>query len=268
MNCRMTRGIYLRADGMINCFCSTGELIDLAQVPFDSQDFDFINDIYWNENFRHIRDSFKKDCLPFPDICMKCKYLELYKKYEEEKAEKEIEWFHIEPASICNLKCSFCVHGDKSGHNNSKKRKPTILPRHVFKKIIDDIAKHNYSVKWGYFQGRGEPGLNPELWDMAQDIKRSVNCNFLVGSNGNIPYSDKIVLSGFDSLKIAVDSIIPEIYNRYRINGNIITIMELTKKIVAFKKKKNVKTPKIIWQKVLFDYNDSNEKDYCYLNYL
>jgi len=32
MNCRMSRGIYLRANGEINCYCSTGEQITLAKL--------------------------------------------------------------------------------------------------------------------------------------------------------------------------------------------------------------------------------------------
>ncbi|MCP4219515.1 MAG: hypothetical protein GY765_33075, partial [bacterium] len=98
MDCYMTRGIYLRANGEINCYCSTGEQVSLAQLPVDRLDFDFMKDYYFNEKYQYLRDSVKNNRVPFPNQCLKCNYLRPNAEYPGDK--KEIEWFHVEAASI------------------------------------------------------------------------------------------------------------------------------------------------------------------------
>lgn len=253
----MTRGIYLRANAEINCFCSTGEFITLAQLPVHTSDFNFIKDYYWNDKFSHIRESFKKNRLPFPDYCAKCKYLDPFGTYDEEKSHREIEWIHAEPSSLCNLQCSYCVHGST---DSQVRKNPCILPIILYEKILTDIKNEGYSIKWAYFQGRGEPGLHPDLWEMVKKTKDNFDTNFMVGTNGNITYSDHIVHSGLDKIKIAVDSIIPDVYQKYRAKGNINRLFELTEKIVNEKQKSNKDNPVVVWQKVLFNFNDSEEE--------
>ncbi len=44
MDCRMGRGIYLRANGEINCHCSTEEQVALAELPLEGEDWNFMHD--------------------------------------------------------------------------------------------------------------------------------------------------------------------------------------------------------------------------------
>ncbi|MEW5772125.1 MAG: radical SAM protein [Thermodesulfobacteriota bacterium] len=260
MNCRMGRGVYLRANGDINCYCSTGEQVLLAQLPPESQGWDFVSDVYLKGSFQRIREHLKKERLPFPNQCLKCNYLSPAACFDEDLVPSEIEWMHIEPAAICNLSCPYCVHGIPKKNRTYSRSGPNILSETLYNKILEDIKRHGMNIRWMYFSGRGEPGLHSEIWRMVRKAKSLFDTNFLVNTNGNIAYCDDIVTSGLDKIKIALDSLDQEIYARYRIGGSVEKIVNLTKEITACKKRLGSHTPLIIWQKVLQNYNDSKEE--------
>ncbi len=256
MKCRMTRGIYLRANGDLPCYCSTGEQISLGRVPFDSEDYNFVNDLYFNDKMKYVRDSFEAGIIPFPKYCLKCNYLDPFHRYESDLLDTEIEWAHIEPGVACNLACPYCIHGAQS----QNKLVRHFLPTEIYEKMVDDIANAGMTIKWMYFSGRGEPGLHRHLWDMVAYAKQRLDTNFLVNTNGNIPYQDAIITSGLDKIKIALDSLDQDVYATYRINGKVDRILKLTEQIARRKKELGVTNPEIIWQKVMFDFNDSQEE--------
>lgn len=256
----MARGIYLRANGEINCYCSTGEQISLAKLPNKEKNWNFIDDYYFKGLFKEIRSAMKIETLPFPTQCFKCNYLDPFCNYDEKLLKKEIEWAHIESAAVCNLKCPFCVHGIPSNERKYSRSGPKYLSFELYRKIINDIKNANMNIKWMYFSGRGEPALHKSIWEMVSYAKKNLNTNFLVNTNGNIKYTDDIVDSGLDKIKIAIDSIDQKIYGRYRINGYVSKILDFTEKIAQKKNQNNNKFPLIIWQKVMFNYNDSDEE--------
>jgi molybdenum cofactor biosynthesis enzyme MoaA len=264
MNCRMTRGIYLRANGEINCYCSTGEQISLAQLPLHSLNYNFIDDYYLNPSFQHIRQSFQDDKLPFPAYCLKCNYLEPFGEFESAKVRSEIEWAHLEAAAACNLRCPFCVHGIPFARRKYTRNGPRFLPTDLYGKLMRDTAAAGLNIKWMYFSGRGEPGLHPDLWQMVATAKNIFDTNFLVNTNGNIAFDDRILQCGLDKIKIAIDSIDAETYARYRVNGDLQKVIDLTEKISNARAKKKRAKPEIIWQKVMFNFNDSDEELLAY----
>jgi len=255
MYCQMMRGVYIRCNGEMACYCGPGETITLAQLPLEEQNFCFIKDYYFNTKHQYIRNSMVNNILPFPSVCLKCVYLKLNKS-EIEKLNHEIEWMHIESTSQCNLGCKFCI---PQKERRSFRKPPYYLPIHLFKKIINDTNSNGYKVDKMYFSGRGEPCLHQHIWDMVEYAKKVLKTNFLVNTNGNIKYSNHIVESGLDKIKIAIDGNRQEIYEKYRVHGKLYKIFELTNNISEYKNKLGKKTPKIIWQYILFSYNDSIE---------
>lgn len=259
MNCRMGRGVYLRANGEINCYCSTGEQISLATLPRELQGWDFVKDVYLQGRFRHLRDSLAADRLPFPDQCLKCNYLDPAGTFSEALVDREIEWMHLEAAAMCNLACPYCVHGIKADRRVYARGGPRLLDEALHAKVLEDIRAAGMGVRWMYFSGRGEPGLHPGLWRMVKRAKRLFQTNFLVNTNGNIPFSKEIVESGLDKIKIALDSLDQETYARYRVGGEVDRVLGLTRDIVECKRRLGSKTPSVIWQTVLQHYNDSRD---------
>jgi len=249
----MIRGIYLRANGEMACYCGPGEEVVLGQIPVDHTNYDFIEDFYKNDKHNYIRECMAKDILPYPNVCLKCIYLQSGLPSQIELLESEIEWMHIEASSNCNLNCPFCIPIEQ---RNTYRKKPHNLPYHLFEKVINDVASHGMKVKWMYFSGRGEASLNKDIWKMVKLAKDRLHTNFLVNTNGNLAYSDEIVLSGVDKIKIAIDGHDQETYAKYRRNGSLEKVTSFTSSLAGAKKRLGKSNPKIIWQYVLFNYND------------
>ena len=141
-----------------------------------------------------------------------------------------------------------------------------MIPVQFYNKILEDIHNAGLNIKWMYFSGRGEPGLHSDLWKMVETAKNLFDTNFLVNTNGNIKYDDMIVDSGLDKIKIAFESLYQETYGRYRVKGSVKRLLDLTQKIAERKRATDSNSPLIIWQKILFNYNDSDEELIEYQN--
>src|SRR6056297_675807 len=121
----------------------------------------------------------------------------------------------VEPTTACNLGCPECPSGLRQF------TRPTgNLKSDFFKRVIDESRNH-LSYLTFYFQG--EPFINPAFLDMvkyASDRKvytaTSTNAHFL-----NEAMARKTVESGLDRLIISLDGTTQEVYEQYRVNGQI-----------------------------------------------
>ncbi len=99
-----------------------------------------------------------------------------------------------------------------------------------------------------YFQG--EPYINPKFLDMVKYASdkgiytiTSTNGHFLNDENAK-----KTIESGLDRMIISVDGTTQEVYENYRKEGNLQTVLQGARNMVKWKKKMNSKTPHIIFQ--------------------
>ncbi|MCP4265283.1 MAG: radical SAM protein [Candidatus Brocadiaceae bacterium] len=256
MNCVMTKGIYLRANGNLACYCGTGSIVTLASLDLKRNNNDFVSKHYFGPSFQHIRESMANEKIPFPGICEQCDYLDIGAPLELENVNNEIEWFHWEPSYLCNLDCEWCC-GERE---KIKKEKVHYLPLSLFAEIVDSISKCGLKMKMGNICGQGEPLLNKNIWKMVAYAKNKIGGNILVSSNGNAEFNEEIVTCGLDKIKLAIDGITQETYARYRKNGSLKRVLDLTKNIAAYRKRIGSHKPSIIWQYLLFDHNDSEEE--------
>ena len=259
MNCNMTRGIYLRANGELNCYCSTGEQVTLGKLPPKDGDWNFVRDVYRGKRFSRVREAMARDILPFPRFCTKCNYLSPEVPAGPEGSET-IEWVHLEASALCNLRCPFCVHGASPDKGSRLRPKPHFLDPDLYRKMLDDIRDAGMGIRWIYFSGRGEPTLHPQVWNMVAETKERFDTNFLVNTNGNARFDPMIVDSGLDKIKIALDSLEQDVYARYRIGGSVETLLRLTDQIAEYKARTGRNNPTIVWQKVLFSFNSTPEQ--------
>ena len=88
-----------------------------------------------------------------------------------------------------------------------------------------------------YFQG--EPFLNPKFLELIQAAKRhrmftatSTNAHFIDQKN-----AEEIVESGLDQLIISVDGVTQEVYEQYRVHGDINKVWVATSALVEAKNK-------------------------------
>ena len=256
MNCVMTRGVYLRYDGRLPCYCSAGETVTLGRLPQDGSSFRFVEDYYRSPLFRRIRESMSRDMVPFPGVCDQCTYLDVHEAYRGDLLDSSLAWFHFEPSYNCNLKCQWC-DGQRTGaaapwgYN---------LPFELFAGVVNDMAAQGISLEKGNICGVGEPTMNPNVWKMVRLVREKLGGDILLSTNGNGPYSPDIVTSGLNKIKIAIDGVTQDVYKRYRKNGQISRVIDFISRITADRERLGSAYPKIIWQYILFNYNDSDKE--------
>jgi len=161
----------------------------------------------------------------------------------------------IEPTTACNLGCPECPSGLRKFDRNTGNLKPAF-----FDKIISEIEKDLIYLTF-YFQG--EPFINPgflEMVKVAHERKiytaTSTNAHFLDEEN-----AIKTIESGLDKLVISLDGTTQEIYEKYRINGQLDKVLNGTKELVKWKKKLNVNHPRIVFQFLVVAPNEHQIND-------
>ena len=139
----------------------------------------------------------------------------------------------IEPTSLCNLGCRFCVRTKMGVPFGS-------MSFEIFKKILDKLDclfKINLS-------GHGELFLNKEIFDM---IRYANNRGILINisTNGTLltkDVIDKICQVDIGEIGISVDSTKKEKYEKVRINANFGELMKNIKNLTEEIKKRKRKT--------------------------
>ncbi len=160
---------------------------------------------------------------------------------------KPIQWglpisISFEPTTSCNLRCPECPSGLRQFS------RPTgMLTTHFFEKTIAEISKELIYLIF-YFQG--EPYLNPKFLQMVNYAHRkgiytatSTNAHYLTNEKAK-----ETVESGLDRLIISIDGTTQEVYEQYRVGGNLEKVLQGARNIVYWKKKLKSKTPFIFFQ--------------------
>jgi radical SAM protein with 4Fe4S-binding SPASM domain len=148
----------------------------------------------------------------------------------------------FEPTTSCNLRCPECPSGLRAF------TRPTgMLENTFFRDTIDQLHRELLYLVF-YFQG--EPFLNPAFLDMVKYASAkgiytatSTNAHYLTDVNAR-----KTVESGLDRLIISLDGTTQEVYEQYRVGGNLKKVIAGAENIVKWKKALNSKTPFIIFQ--------------------
>ena len=160
---------------------------------------------------------------------------------------KPVQWGYpvslsFEPTTSCNLRCPECPSGLRAF------TRPTgMLENGFFKQTIDEVHKNLLYLIF-YFQG--EPYLNPDFLDMVKYASKkavytatSTNAHYLTDE-----IARQTVESGLDRLIISIDGTTQDVYEQYRVGGNLNKVMEGTRNIVKWKKQLKSKTPFIFFQ--------------------
>jgi glycosyltransferase involved in cell wall biosynthesis len=158
----------------------------------------------------------------------------------------------LEVSSACQLRCPSCPTATKE---TLKVVGQNLLQVDNFEKFINQapwlrkIEISNY----------GEIFLNPKLpriLELAHENGITITCENGVNLNNISEESlEAVVKYGVQSLVCSIDGVSQEIYEKYRVRGNLTTVLANLKKLNEFKKKYQRETPKLIWQFILFEHN-------------
>jgi radical SAM protein with 4Fe4S-binding SPASM domain len=161
----------------------------------------------------------------------------------------------IEPTTSCNLRCPECPSGLRSFS------RPTGMLQHEnMKRWISDLKNNLISITF-YFQG--EPYLNPDFLSLVKTASEnniytvtSTNAHYLNPDNAN-----KTVISGLNKIIISIDGASQDVYESYRIGGNLSKVIDGTKNLIHAKKQLKSRTPHIVFQCVVFSTNEHQIDD-------
>jgi radical SAM protein with 4Fe4S-binding SPASM domain len=180
--------------------------------------------------------------------------------YFSKWTKKPVQWGYpvsisFEPTTSCNLRCPECPSGLRAF------TRPTgMLQRDFFSETIDQLHKDLLYLVF-YFQG--EPYLNPDFLDMVKYASSkkiytatSTNAHYLNDDNAK-----RTIESGLDRLIISIDGTTQDVYEQYRVGGNLSKVLEGTKNIVKWKRDMKSKTPFIIFQFLVVKPNEHQIED-------
>lgn len=123
----------------------------------------------------------------------------------------------LELTSHCNLRCPECASG-----SGMMLRERGFMDPALYEKVIRELNPFIWYASL-YFQG--EPYLHPGFFSFLQltentKIIISTNGHYLGGENAK-----KTVLSGIHKLIVSLDGMDQQSYSKYRISGNLETVM-------------------------------------------
>lgn len=148
----------------------------------------------------------------------------------------------IEPTTACNLRCPECPSGLRSFT-----RATGNLKKDFYQETLSQISLTTISLTL-YFQG--EPFIHPSFLGMVK-LASEQNIYTITSTNGHF-LSDRVaketVLSGLDRLIISVDGATQEVYEQYRVGGNLKEVLEGARRLMGWKRQMKSPTPYVVFQ--------------------
>jgi radical SAM protein with 4Fe4S-binding SPASM domain len=157
----------------------------------------------------------------------------------------------LDPTNHCNLKCPLCPTGlgDTSVAYG-------LFKLDKFKNVIDVFSKWAQTVQ---LYSWGEPLLNKSFVEMIRYASQkphkirsvtSVNLNAITDEQ-----IEGLLNSNLDALHLSIDGTTQEVYEKYRIGGNLETVFNNLKKLIAEKNVSKSNT-KVIWDFIVMKQNE------------
>lgn len=148
-------------------------------------------------------------------------------QYPEQFTRLVPEIFAVETILGCDLKCPECAVG-----GNFINRKKGWMRFDQFKIIADKIRPY---CKLLYLHIWGEPMLNKDIFKMIEYASAFTSTN--ISTNGNAlteENAEKLITSGVTDIIVSIDGVSQEVYEKYRVGGNVKKATESLKMIQHF----------------------------------
>lgn len=156
----------------------------------------------------------------------------------------------IEPTTSCNLRCPECPSGLRSFS------RPTgMLQDQLFEKVILQSKAH---LSWLHLYFQGEPFLNPKFLEM---VKFADSQKIFTSTSTNAHYLkeetvQEILKSGLKQLIVSMDGITQEVYEQYRVGGDLEKVKVGLCTLIREREKSNSMYPRIVLQFLVTGQNE------------
>jgi pyruvate-formate lyase-activating enzyme len=175
-----------------------------------------------------------------------------YRKGREVAATLPIRLW-IESSARCNLRCTMCpnkdMHPDVKGN----------MSLDLFKTIIDQAAPFVHDI---YLHHRGEPLLNPALFDMiryanAKGIPTRFHCN---GTLLSADKAEKLLDAAPSLISFSIDGFEKEPYELVRVGATFEKTLDNVFLFLDKRRARGLRKPYVVVEKILFaDQKESPE---------
>jgi len=151
----------------------------------------------------------------------------------------------IESAAPCNLRCVMCPNKDMPSAEKG------LMSLDLFRAILDQAAPYVGDI---YLHHRGEPLLNPALFDMFA-YARQKGVRTRVHSNGTLldrTRAERLLASPPDMISFSIDGFEKETYERIRVGAIFEKTLENVFQFLERKRATRARRPYVIIEKILF----------------
>lgn len=163
---------------------------------------------------------------------------------------KPFEW-EVDTTNICQLKCPLCHTGLGNIH-----RDKGVMSFEMYRKTIDEIK--SYCV-WMTLYSWGEPFLNKNI-DKFIRYAHEARIATIISTNLNKPLTlemaEAVVSSGLDTMIVSLDGVSQEVYEQYRVGGQLDRVLTNLRLLVEVKKRLGSESPYIEWQFIVMKQNE------------
>jgi MoaA/NifB/PqqE/SkfB family radical SAM enzyme len=156
---------------------------------------------------------------------------------------------HLEPTNACTLRCPLCITGARDNQLPTGKLSFDQFSR-LMSRLKDDIV-------FMRLDGSGEPFINRDFIPMveyahAMNVGTVVSTNF---QNTDPADAERLVRAGLDYVIVSLDGVTQEVYETYRVGGDIRKVYDNLEALLAARKQLGRRNPYIEWQFLEFDHN-------------
>lgn len=156
----------------------------------------------------------------------------------------------VEPLNACNLRCPGCFTGARGVG-----RARSAMPLALYDSLLRELGGTLFEVEafnWG------EPLLNPDIYAMleaatARGISTKLNTNFSLAFNAE--RAERLVRSGLTTLTVSIDGARQDTYERYRVRGDLQTVLANCRLVIEAKRRLQSTTPTLNWEFHVFPHN-------------
>ena len=156
----------------------------------------------------------------------------------------------IEPTNLCNLRCPLCATG-----SGDMQRSGGQMSLQTFRNIIDKMGDDLFFL---LLYHQGEPYLNRHFLEFVRLAKQK-NIYCTTSSNAHY-FSDDIIHatidSGLDSMIVSLDGVTQDVYEKYRVKGELDKVLHGVRRFMEIKRERKAKTPLIAVQFLVMKHNE------------
>ncbi len=175
---------------------------------------------------------------------------------------RQVKMLQLEPVSFCNLRCPSCPVTTHFPAPENADRRNKMLPLEKMLDIVDQLP----GLEILLFYNFGEALLHPDAVPFLRSVKRDRPEIFVANSTNGLAFKngslEAIAKEGLlNRIVFAIDGVTPETYARYRVGGNSEKALRNLESFVrACQEAGSRSAVEIIWQYILFEWNDSDQE--------